>query len=179
MTKHTDEFSYFTEPVTCRECTLPRDEKSSDPQGWIRGNTKIGPVLEVTTSCLQGRYGVEIRIGSVNKDNSHSWVRISHGLNKLVTDLIDKEYDDDSLEFGKACEDLSWNHSTPTPHRSETNGIAERAVRRSKEGTSAVLLQSGLGNEWCADSMECFFICETDLLSDGKTPYERRFGATI
>ena len=53
-------------------------------------------------------------------------------------------YTDNSLEFGKACEDLSWNHCTSTPHRSETNGIAERAVRRVKEGTSAVLLQSGL-----------------------------------
>ena len=30
---------------------------------------------------------------------------------------------DDSLEFGKACEDLSWNHCTSTPHRSETNGL--------------------------------------------------------
>ena len=50
-------------------------------------------MLEVTTSYLQGKHGVEIRIESVNKDNSHSWVRISHGLNKLVTDLIDKEYD--------------------------------------------------------------------------------------
>ena len=50
-------------------------------------------------------------------------------------------YTDNSLEFGKACEDLSWNHCTSTPHRSETNGIAERAVRRVKEGTSAVLLQ--------------------------------------
>ena len=80
--------------MTCREYTLPRDEKSSDPKGWIRGNTKIGPVLEVTTSYLQGKYGVEIRIESVSKDTSHSWVRISHGLNKLVTDLIDKEYDD-------------------------------------------------------------------------------------
>ena len=28
---------------------------------------------------------------------------------------------DNSLEFGKACEDLSWNHCTSTPHRSETN----------------------------------------------------------
>ena len=26
------------------------------------------------------------------------WVRISHGLNKLVTDLIDKEYDDNEQE---------------------------------------------------------------------------------
>ena len=50
--------------------------------------------------------------------------------------------------FGKACEDLSWNHCTSTPHRSETNGIAERAVRRVKEGTSAVLLQSGLNESW-------------------------------
>ena len=43
MTKHTDEFSQFTEPVTCREYILPRDEKSTDPKGWIRGNTKIWP----------------------------------------------------------------------------------------------------------------------------------------
>ena len=87
-------------------------------------------------------------------------------------------YTDNSLEFGKACEDLSWNHCTSTPHRSETHGIAERAVRRGKEGTSVVLLQSGLDNEWWADSMECYTYLRnvTDLLSDGKTPYERRFG---
>ena len=64
-------------------------------------------------------------------------------------------YTDNSLEFGKACEDLSWNHCTSTPHRSETDGVAERAVRRVKEGTSAVLLQSGLNESWWADSMEC------------------------
>ena len=87
-------------------------------------------------------------------------------------------YTDNSLEFGKACEDLSLNHCTSTPHRSETNGIAERAVRRVKEGTSAVLLQSGLNESWWADSMECYTYLRnvTDLLSDGKTPYERRFG---
>ena len=65
-------------------------------------------------------------------------------------------YTDNSLEFGKACEGLSWNHCTSTPHRSETNGIAERAVRSVKEGTSAVLLQSGLNASWWADSMECY-----------------------
>ena len=84
--------------MACREYTLPRDEKSSDPKGWIRGNTTIGSVLELTTSYLQGKDGVEIRVESVNKDNSHSWVRISHGLNKLVTELIDKEYDDNEQE---------------------------------------------------------------------------------
>ena len=85
---------------------------------------------------------------------------------------------DNSLEFGKACADLSWNHCTSTPHRSETNGIAERAVSRVIEGTSAVLLQSGLNESSWAGSTECYTYLRnvTDLLSDGKTPYERRFG---
>ena len=93
MTKDTEE---FLQSVACREYILPRDEKSSDPKGWIRGNTKIGPVLEVTTSYQQGKYGVEIRIESVNKDNSHSWVRISHGLNELVTGLSNNKEDDNN-----------------------------------------------------------------------------------
>ena len=47
-----------------------------------------------------------------------------------------------------------------------------------KEGTSAVQLQSGLGNKWWLDSMECHCHLRNikDLLSDGKTPWERRFG---
>ena len=47
------------------------------------------------------------------------------------------------VEFVRACDVLSWNHRTSTPHRSETNGIAEGAVRRVKKSTSAVLLQLG------------------------------------
>ena len=39
-------------------------------------------------------------------------------------------YTDNSMEFGKSSEDLLWNHRTSTPYRSETNCIAERAVRR-------------------------------------------------
>ena len=41
---------------------------------------------------------MEIGIELVNNDNSHSCVRISHGLNKLVTDLIEKDYDDNEQE---------------------------------------------------------------------------------
>ena len=52
--------------VACREYTLPRDDGSSQPRGWIQGNTKIGPVLEVTTSCLCGKHEVEIRIWSLS-----------------------------------------------------------------------------------------------------------------
>ena len=54
-------------------------------------------------------------------------------------------------------------------------------MRRVKEGTSAVLLQSGLNESWWADSMECYTYLRnvTDKLSDGKTPYERRFGQPL
>ena len=77
--------------MTCREYTLPREEGASQPKGWIKGNTKIGPVLEVVTNFLHGKYGVEIRIRSVNRDTSHSWVTISHGSNKFVMNLNNNE----------------------------------------------------------------------------------------
>ena len=85
-TKDTTEFSQF-HAVACREYTLPRDEPASQPRGWIQGNTKIGPVLEVAASYLQGKHGVEVRIMSLSRDNTHSWVRISHGPNKVVMNL--------------------------------------------------------------------------------------------
>ena len=80
--------SEFQHTVACREYTLPRDDKASQPKGWIRGNMRIGPVLEVTTSFQHFKYGIEIRIESVNKDNSHSWFRISYGTVKYVNDYI-------------------------------------------------------------------------------------------
>ena len=57
MTKDTEE-QFFSR--ACREYTLPRDDGSSQPSGWIQGNSGIGPVLEVTTSYLYGKYRIEI-----------------------------------------------------------------------------------------------------------------------
>ena len=85
VTKDTGDFRQFCS-VTCREYTLPRDDRASQPKGWIQGNMRIGPVLEVTTSFQNFKYGIEIRIESVNQDNSHSWVRISYGTVKYVID---------------------------------------------------------------------------------------------
>ena len=50
-----------------------------------------------------------------------------------------------------------------------------------KEGTSAVLLQSGLDEKWWADSMECYCYLRNvqDLLAVGKTAYERRLGKPL
>ena len=81
MTKDIGEEVYA---MACREYTLTREDGSPQPRGWIQGNTKIGPVLEVTTSCLYGKHGVEIRTWSLSEDNTQSWVRISHGSNIFV-----------------------------------------------------------------------------------------------
>ena len=85
VTRNAGEFQHT---VACREYTLPRDDQASQPKGWIQGNMRIGPVLEVTTSFQHFKYGIEIRIESVNQDNSHSWVRISYGTVKYVIDSI-------------------------------------------------------------------------------------------
>ena len=94
----------FQQTVACREYTLPRDDKASQPKGWIRGNMRIGPVLEVTTSFQHFKYGIEIRIESVNEDNSHSWVRISYGTVKYVNDCI--KHDTENLADPQEEEDV-------------------------------------------------------------------------
>ena len=78
VTKDTGDFRQFRS-VACREYTLPRDDRASQPKGWIQGNMRIRLVLEVTTSSQHFKYGIDFRIKSVNQDDSHSWVRISYG----------------------------------------------------------------------------------------------------
>ena len=87
VTKDTGDFRQF-QSVACREYILLRDDPASQPKGWIRGNMRIGFVLEVTTSFQHFKYGIEIRIESVNEDDSHSWVRISYVTVKYVNDSV-------------------------------------------------------------------------------------------
>ena len=87
--------SEFVHAVACREYTLPRDDPASKPKGWIKANTRIGPILEITTSFQHFKYGVEVRIPSVKEDNSQSWVRISYGTVRYVNNYT--KYDTQSL----------------------------------------------------------------------------------
>ena len=89
VTRNASEF--LLKSVACREYTLPRDDPASEAKGWIQGNTRIGPILEVTTTFQHFKYGIEVRIESVNEDNSHSWVRISYGTVKQVNDSVEHD----------------------------------------------------------------------------------------
>ena len=86
-------------------------------------------------------------------------------------------YSDNSGELGAACEELGWVHDTSTPYRSESNGIAENAVKRVNEGTSCTLSQSGFSDPWWKEAMQtfCFLRCVVDQLVGGKTAYFLRF----
>ena len=84
VTKDTGDFRQF-QSVACREHTFPRDDPASQPKGCFQGNMRIGPVFEVTTSFQHFKYGFEIRLESVNQDNSHSF---SYGTVKYVIDSL-------------------------------------------------------------------------------------------
>ena len=81
MTQDNEEQFYA---MACREYILPRSDESSQPRGWIQGNTKNW--TRAGSNDLYGKHGVEIRIWSLSGDNTHSWVRISHGSKKFVMD---------------------------------------------------------------------------------------------
>ena len=60
VTKDTGSLRQFRS-VACREYTLPRDGRASQPKGWIQRNMRIGPVLEVTTNFQHFKYRIELR----------------------------------------------------------------------------------------------------------------------
>ena len=60
------------------------------------------------------------------------------------------------MEFSKSCKELSWNRTS---------------CKSSKEGTSAVLLQSGLNEKWWSHSMTCYYYLQNvqNLLTNGNS----------
>ena len=91
---------------SCREYTYHRSDERSQPKGSIRGNTKIGQVLEVMVTKRCYGYGIEIKIGSVKKDGTRCCMVISRGVDKYVTELAADHtkpihYDEASSSTGK------------------------------------------------------------------------------
>ena len=60
-------------------------------KGWMSGDTQNGPVLNVVTNYHQRKPGVEIRIGSVSGDGSHSWTKFVRDLTEETRILGDDE----------------------------------------------------------------------------------------
>ena len=75
---------------SCREYTKPRDEVCAEPKGVIGDNTRIGPIRDMLVTRQYGPYGVQVLIDSLAHDLSKSWVFISRGVERYVTELSTK-----------------------------------------------------------------------------------------
>ena len=87
---------------------------------WVHSQPKLDPCWKP-----QGKFGVDIRIESVNRDNSHSWVRISHGLNKLSRTWTKKDKDNNEQE-------TSEMHFEEYALRLNASDFASRSKAKSK-----------------------------------------------
>ena len=153
-------YSHFPKDRNCEICQRTKITRASCRRrfgGAVPRADNFGDLITADHKVLSGSSRNNHRYAVVVQDLATQWIQAypcknqtSQETQRSLHKFLEPErkpkviYTDTSLEFGKACEDLSLNHCTSTPHRSETNGIAERAVRGVKEGTSAVLLQSGL-----------------------------------
>ena len=61
-------------PDHAESCTQPRDDQASEPIGWIRGHTKIGPICHVRATYCLDQYGIKIQVPSMLKNGSYSWI---------------------------------------------------------------------------------------------------------
>ena len=112
----------------CRKRTgtaVPRAEKLGD---LITADHKV--LNEEVESRNNHRHAVVVQDLATPWIQSYPWkTKTSQETEKSLRKIHEPSekpkviHTDNSLEFGKSCEDLSWNHRTSTPHRSETNGI--------------------------------------------------------
>ena len=135
MTKDTADFSQFTNAVAYREYTLPREEEASQPKGWIRGNTKLDPYWKLQPVICTVSMELKSAFGwSLNRGNTHSWVRISHGSNRFVMNLNNNEQEIPEVQFEEHALKLDAkdfacrSNAKAKPQRREPAGSSPRIV---------------------------------------------------
>jgi len=154
----------FGDALTADHAIINEDDKS-------RSNDRVALVIQDRKTHWLQAYPFKTKSA---KDTVLGFQRFMGPLGKAKY-----VYSDNSPEIKAAMKELNVLHDTSIPYRPQTNGIAERAVRRVKEGTTCTLVQSGLGEEWWAEAMECYTYlrCIVDIMKEDMTSYQLRFGA--
>ena len=132
MTKDTEEFSQFTELVTCREYTLPRKENHLTRMVGFEGTPRLDPYWKSQPVTCKVNTEWKSQLNLFTETILTRGSEISHGLNKLVTDLIDKEYDDDEQETSTTKTEVfsfaSQSKAKAKPRRHATSCSSSRTV---------------------------------------------------
>ena len=82
---------------------------------------------------------------------------------------------DNGSELLAPAKAMGWRTRTSTPGVPQTNGLADRMVRKVKEGTRANIIQSGLSSKWWPEaSMQYTTSSHNIQVVDGDSPLNRR-----
>ena len=119
-------------------------------KGVVGNNTRIGPVLNVLVTAQFGPNRFEIKMGSVARDGSESWVVISRGVESHVTEPSFKctepiDVDTSTPGTEQPAAFLPWQAQRGTTSSSKKENDEHFPINQRKPGT---LLQCGqsIGN---------------------------------
>ena len=73
-------------------------KKGTSVRGWIRKNTRIGPVLNIKVCYRDEQYSIEVQVQSLFQDDTVSWVTIVNGVDKYVTDSMPIAKEEDTAQ---------------------------------------------------------------------------------
>ena len=83
-----------------RSGIYPRSDDRFQPKGFTCSSTQIGPVLEVMITKRFDRYGIILKIGTMDKDGTQFWMVTSRSADKYVTEFaVDHTR---SIHYGEA-----------------------------------------------------------------------------
>ena len=164
--------THWRSRTSCRKCWWFDHSRRQSSQ-WRLWISKLSPI------CSRGA-GPRHPIVSVQTRTSQETQR---SLQKFLGPNRKPKvmYTDNVWEFGRACEELSRNHctSTTTKIRNKWDCRKSSAQSERRDICSIVAIRSGQRMVGGIHGVLLLLRNNQDLLSDGKTPFERRFGEPV
>ena len=98
----------------CREYTMPRNEKRTRARGWIRKDTRIGPVLNIKVCYRNEQQSTEVQVPSLFQDETISWVKIVNGVDRCVTESMPTAKEEEIASVKPIAKARPWQKPTVT-----------------------------------------------------------------
>ena len=174
-----------------QKCTLIVQDEFTN---WIQSYPMKTQDSSETLSCSQDVLPSSLRPANIYANRSNAFIKvcqdekwnqtkeISETMSCLRRFLLagqrpERVFTDSSKESVSECQDLNFSHDMCTPHRQDTNEVAQRAVRTVKEGTAVAPVQSDLLDERWDCATQCYRNLRNvhDRMAVGKTAFVKRY----